>query len=54
MAVGNRGESCLQGGLGFDPVDLAGFDQRCDAALGDTAFIMASEEGVLAVEGDGA
>ena len=51
MAVGNRGQGCLQIGEGLDAVDLAGFDQRGDAAPGDTALIMAGEERVFAIKG---
>ncbi len=53
VAVGDRGQGCLEICEGLDAVDLAGFDQRGDAAPGDAAFVMASEEGILAIEGDG-
>ena len=46
MAIGNRGQGCLQVGEGLDAVDLGGFDQG-----GDAAFIVTSEERVLAIEG---
>jgi hypothetical protein len=52
MAVGDGCQCCFEIGEGFHAVDLAGFDQRSDAAPGGTAFVMASEEGVLAIEGD--
>ncbi|GGO62961.1 hypothetical protein GCM10011315_43170 [Roseovarius pacificus] len=39
---------------GVDIVDLAGFDQRRDAAPGDAAFAMAREEGIFAIESNGA
>ena len=35
---------------GLDAVDLAGLDQRGDAAPGDAALIMASEERIFAIE----
>ena len=54
MAVGNRGQGSLEIGEGLDAVDLAGFDQRGDAAPADAAFIMAGEERVFAIERDGA
>ncbi|PIL12867.1 hypothetical protein P775_28060 [Puniceibacterium antarcticum] len=54
MSIGDRGQGCLEIGEGLDTVDLAGFDERGDAAPGDAAFVVTCEEGVLAVEGDGA
>jgi len=54
MTIGDRCEGGLEIGKGLNPVDLAGFDQRCDAAPGDTALVMPGEEGILAIEGDGA
>jgi hypothetical protein len=53
MAVGDGCEGGLEIGEGLYAVGLAGFDKRCDAAPGDTAFVMAGEERVLAIEGDG-
>ena len=52
MAVGNRGQGCLEIGEGLDAVDFAGFDQRSDAAPGDAAFVMAGEERVFAIKRD--
>lgn len=49
MAVGDGCQGGLEIGEGLDAVDLAGFDQRGDAAL-----VVAGEECVLAIEGDGA
>ena len=54
MAVGNRGQGSLEICEGFDTVDLAGFDQRSDAAPSDTASVVSGKEGVFAIEGDGA
>ena len=54
MAVGDGCQGGLEIGEGLDAVDLAGFDQRGDAAPGDAAFIMAGEERVFAIERDGA
>ena len=51
MTIGDRCEGCLEIGEGLDAVDLAGFDQRCDAAPGDAAFIVNGEERVFAIEG---
>ena len=53
VAIRDGRERRLEVGEGLYAVDLAGFDQRSDAAPGDAAFVMASEEGVLAIEGDG-
>jgi hypothetical protein len=44
VTVCDLGESSFQVGEGFDAVDLAGFDQRSDAAPGDAAFVMTGEE----------
>ncbi len=49
MTIGDRCESCLEIGEGFDAVDLAGFDQRGDTTPGDAAFVMTCEEGILAI-----
>jgi len=54
MAVGDRGQGDLEIGEGVDVVNLAGLDQRGDAALSNATFIMTGEEGILAIEGDGA
>ena len=54
MAVGDRGQGGLEIGKGLDAIDLAGFDQRSDAAPGDAAFIVTGEERIFAIEGDGA
>lgn len=51
MAGGDRREGGLQISEGLDAVDLAGLDQRGDAAPGDAAFVMAGEECILAIEG---
>ena len=54
MAAGDGSERGLEVGEGLAAVDLAGFDQRGDAAPGDAALIMASEERIFAIERDGA
>ena len=54
MAVGDGCQGGLEIGEGLDAVDLAGFDQRGDATPGDAALVVAGEECVLAIEGDGA
>ena len=54
MTIGDRCEGGLEIGEGLDAVDLTGFDQRCDAAPSDTAFVMTREERILAIKGDGA
>ena len=54
MAVGDGCQGGLEIGEGLDAVDLAGFDQRSDAAPGDAAFIVTGEERIFAIEGDGA
>ena len=51
MAVGDGCQGGLEIGEGLDAVDLAGFDQRGDAAPGDAAFVMAGEERIFAIEG---
>ena len=53
MTVGDGSQGHLEIGERLDAVDLAGFDQRSDAAPGDAAFVMAREQGILAIEGDG-
>ncbi len=52
MTVGDRCQRCLEVGEGFDAVDLAGFDQRCNAAPGDAAFVVPGKEGLLAIDCD--
>ena len=52
MAAGDRLEGCLEIGEGLDAIDLRGFDQRGNAALGPAAFVVAREECVLANEGN--
>lgn len=52
MTVGDGHERGLEIGKWLDVVDLAGLYQRGDAALGDAAFVVAREEGILAIEGD--
>ena len=54
VAVCDGREGRLEIGEGLNAVDFAGFDQRGDAAPGGTAFVMAGEERVFAIEGDGA
>jgi len=54
VAVGDRREGGLEVGEGLNVVDLAGADQRGDAAPGDAAFVVTGEERVLAIERDGA
>jgi len=53
MAVGDGCQSCPEIGEGLDAVDLAGFDQRGDAAPGDAAFVVTREERIFAIEGNG-
>ena len=50
MSVGNRGQGCLEIGEGLDAIDLAGLDERGDAAPGDAAFVVTGKEGILAVD----
>lgn len=52
MTVCDRCQGCLEIGEGFNAVDLAGLDQRCDATPSDAAFVVTSEECVLAVQSD--
>ena len=54
MAGGDRREGGLQIGKGLNAVDLAGLDQRGDAAPSNAAFVVTCEERILAIEGDGA
>ncbi len=44
----------LEKGVWLNAVELAGFNERCDAGPGSATFVMAREQRVLAVEGDGA
>jgi hypothetical protein len=43
MAGGDGLKSCLEVGEGLDVIDLRGFDERCDAAPGPPAFVMAGD-----------
>jgi hypothetical protein len=54
MTVCDRCQGCFEVGEGLDAVDLAGLDQRGDAAPGDATLIMTGEEGVFAVQSYGA
>ena len=54
MTVYDRCQGGLEIGEGLDAIDLAGFDQRGDATPSDAAFVMTGEEGVFAVQSDGA
>jgi hypothetical protein len=54
MTVGDRGQGGLEISEGLDAVDLAGLDQRGDAAPGNAAFIVTGEEGILSIERNGA
>ena len=54
MTVCDRCQGGLEIGEGLDIVDLAGFDQRCDAAPCDAAFVMTGEERIFPIEGNGA
>ena len=54
VAVGDGSQGGLEIGEGLDAVDFAGLDQRSDEAPSDVALVMAGEEGILAIEGDGA
>ncbi len=54
MAVGDRGQGGLEIGEGLYAVYLAGFDERGDATPEDAALVMTGEEGILAIEGNGA
>ena len=51
MAGGDRREGSLQIGKGLNAVDLAGLDQRGDAAPSNAAFVVTCEERILAIEG---
>lgn len=51
VAVGDGCQGCLEISEGLDAIDLAGLDQRGNAAPGDAAFVVAGEEGILAIEG---
>lgn len=42
MSVGNRGQGGLETGEGLYAIDLAGLDERCDAAPSDAAFVGSS------------
>lgn len=53
MAVGERGEGGLEVGEGLYAIDLAGLDERGDAAPGHAAFVVTGKEGILAVQRDG-
>ena len=50
-SVGDGGQGCAEIGEGVDAVDLAGLDQRRDAAPGGAAFVMAGEERAFAIWG---
>jgi len=50
VTVGDRCQRCLEVGQRFDAVDLAGLDQRGDAAPGDATFVMTGEEGAHSTE----
>lgn len=52
MAVGDRGHGGLEISERLNAVDLAGLDQRGDAAPGGAAFVMPGKESILAIEGD--
>lgn len=52
MAVGDGCQGGLEIGEGLDAVDLSGFDHRSDAAPGETALVMTSEERFFAIESD--
>lgn len=54
MAFDDGGERGWQPCLGIDAVHFAGFDQRCDDGPVFGSGIMTCEEGVLAVQRDGA
>ena len=43
-------EHGVEVGVGFDAIELAGLDERCDAAPCASAFVMTSKERVLAVQ----
>lgn len=49
MTVGDRCQRYLELGERFDAVDLAGLDQRGDAAPGDAALVVTRKERVLAI-----
>ena len=51
VAVGDGCEGSFEIGEGLDAVDLAGFDQRGDAAPGDAAFVLTGFDGILQVDG---
>lgn len=52
--VSDRGQGGLEVSEWFDADDLAGHDQRGDAAPGIAAFIVTGEEDILSIEGVGA
>ena len=54
MTAGDSCEGCLKVGKGLDAVDFAGLDQGRNAAPGYAAFVVAGEERILAIDGDGA
>ena len=54
VTVDDGGERGCQPGLGIDAVHFAGLDQRCDYGPIFGTGVMTCEEGILAVQGDGA
>ena len=54
MFVGDGGEGCAQIGVRVDGVEFASFDQGRHSRPSAAALIMAGEERVLSVQGDGA
>jgi hypothetical protein len=54
MACCDGFERCLEIGVWLDAVELAGLDEGRDARPGSAAFIMAREQRVFPVEGNGA
>ena len=53
VPCGDGGQNTGQIAMRFDPVELAGFDQRCDDGPVLCASIMSGEERVFTVQGDG-
>ena len=52
MACCDGFESGLEPGIGFDPVQLRGLDERSDARPCGGAFVVTGEQCVFAIQGD--
>jgi hypothetical protein len=53
MAFGNGLQCSLEIGVWLDAVELTGFNERCDARPSSAAFVVAREQRIFAVKGDG-